>query len=188
MAERKNLKIMVDHTFLFYRGGKEDSPIGRSRSELGDLYYYDSRRVDLGIFQHDIDVIWESCSARFVHHGLSDPQGKTRGHFGHRTDTSERTRRHCIYYHLFPKKSYCAYQRELDLSRKGSNHPNRRGKKNAGMERSGSRRESKIYDKGVDIKSREGVYNVLVSYRSGDMWAPKVEQAEALKIELELFY
>ena len=45
----------------------------------------------------------------------------------------------------------------------------------------------KIYDKGVDVKSQEGMYNLLVSYRSGDMWAPQVEQVEALKMELNYF-
>jgi predicted dehydrogenase len=45
----------------------------------------------------------------------------------------------------------------------------------------------KIYDKGVDVKSVNGVYDLLVSYRSGDMWAPKVEQTEALKAELAYF-
>jgi predicted dehydrogenase len=45
----------------------------------------------------------------------------------------------------------------------------------------------KIYDKGVRITSAENVYDLLVSYRSGDMWAPKIEQTEALKVELEYF-
>jgi len=45
----------------------------------------------------------------------------------------------------------------------------------------------KIYDKGVDVKSQEGVYHLLVSYRSGDMWAPQVEQVEALRLELGYF-
>ena len=45
----------------------------------------------------------------------------------------------------------------------------------------------KIYDKGVDIKSGEGVYDLLVSYRSGDMWAPKIEQTEALSAEAQYF-
>jgi len=45
----------------------------------------------------------------------------------------------------------------------------------------------KVYDKGVNITSREGVYELLVSYRSGDMWSPKVEQSEALKTELQYF-
>ena len=46
----------------------------------------------------------------------------------------------------------------------------------------------KIYDKGVNITSREGVYELLVSYRSGDMWAPKIEQTEALKVELAVLH
>jgi predicted dehydrogenase len=45
----------------------------------------------------------------------------------------------------------------------------------------------KIYDKGVHITSREGLYNLLVNYRSGDMWSPQVEQVEALKLELSYF-
>jgi len=45
----------------------------------------------------------------------------------------------------------------------------------------------KIYDKGVDVKSQEGLYNLLVSYRSGDMWSPQVEQVEALRLELSYF-
>jgi predicted dehydrogenase len=48
----------------------------------------------------------------------------------------------------------------------------------------------KIYDKGVEMtggQNPQGVYDLLVSYRSGDVWAPKVEQTEALKVELGYF-
>jgi len=45
----------------------------------------------------------------------------------------------------------------------------------------------KVYDKGVQITNGQSVYELLVSYRSGDVWAPRVEQAEALKLELEYF-
>jgi len=45
----------------------------------------------------------------------------------------------------------------------------------------------KVYDKGVKIENRQGVYDLLVSYRSGDMWSPKVEQTEALKLETQEF-
>jgi predicted dehydrogenase len=45
----------------------------------------------------------------------------------------------------------------------------------------------KVYDKGVKITSREGVYDLLVSYRSGDMWSPQLEQVEALRQELGYF-
>ena len=58
LAERKNLKIMVDHTFLFTGAVKKIRQL-IDQGELGDLYYYDSTRVNLGLFQHDIDVIWD---------------------------------------------------------------------------------------------------------------------------------
>ena len=45
----------------------------------------------------------------------------------------------------------------------------------------------KVYDKGVEITNGQGVYDLLVSYRSGDMWAPKVEQTEALQLEANYF-
>jgi predicted dehydrogenase len=45
----------------------------------------------------------------------------------------------------------------------------------------------KVYDKGVQMSSGEGVYQLLVSYRSGDMWAPRVEQVEALRLEAAYF-
>ena len=45
----------------------------------------------------------------------------------------------------------------------------------------------KIYDKGVQVRTKEGKYSLLVNYRSGDMWSPKVEQTEALKVMAEAF-
>src|SRR5882762_7552234 len=45
----------------------------------------------------------------------------------------------------------------------------------------------KIYDKGVNVTSQEGLYDLLVNYRSGDMWAPQLEQVEALRAELAYF-
>ena len=45
----------------------------------------------------------------------------------------------------------------------------------------------KVYDKGVDITNGQGVYDLLVSYRSGDMWAPKVDPTEALREETNYF-
>ena len=46
----------------------------------------------------------------------------------------------------------------------------------------------KVYDKGVIIRSQESLHNLLVSYRSGDMWAPRVQETEALKAELAYFH
>src|SRR3989441_8430333 len=56
LAERKNLRIMVDHTFLFTGAVRKIRQL-IEEGVLGDLYYYDSTRVNLGLFQHDISVI-----------------------------------------------------------------------------------------------------------------------------------
>ena len=61
IAERKNLKIMVDHTFLFTGAVRKISQL-IDDGVLGDLYYYDSMRVNLGIFNHDVNVLWDLAS------------------------------------------------------------------------------------------------------------------------------
>ncbi len=58
LAARKNLKIMVDHTFLFTGAVRKISQL-LDEGALGKLYYYDSTRVNLGLFQHDINVLWD---------------------------------------------------------------------------------------------------------------------------------
>ena len=58
LAARKNLKIMVDHTFLFTGAVRKIKQLF-DESALGKLYYYDSTRVNLGLFQHDVNVIWD---------------------------------------------------------------------------------------------------------------------------------
>ncbi len=58
LAARKNLKIMVDHTFLFTGAVKKIKQV-LQQDMLGKLYYYDSIRVNLGLFQHDVNVVWD---------------------------------------------------------------------------------------------------------------------------------
>ena len=58
LARQKNLTIMVDHTFLFTGAVKKISQL-LDEGSLGNLYYYDSTRVNLGLFQHDINVLWD---------------------------------------------------------------------------------------------------------------------------------
>ena len=58
LAARKRLKIMVDHTFLFTGAVRKIQQLVDDGT-LGDLYYYDSTRVNLGLFQHDVNVLWD---------------------------------------------------------------------------------------------------------------------------------
>ncbi len=59
LAEKKNLQIMVDHTFLFTGAVRKIQAAWSNDGTLGKLYYYDSTRVNLGLFQHDVNVLWD---------------------------------------------------------------------------------------------------------------------------------
>src|SRR5262252_1593316 len=58
IAIQENLRVMVDHTFLFTGAVRKIKELLNEKA-LGNLYYYDSTRVNLGLFQHDVDVIWD---------------------------------------------------------------------------------------------------------------------------------
>ena len=62
-AARRELALMVDHTFVYTPAVQKIHQLARS-GELGDLYYYDSVRINLGLFQHDVNVLWDLA----VHH------------------------------------------------------------------------------------------------------------------------
>lgn len=185
IAERKNLKIMVDHTFLFTGAVRKIHQL-LADGTLGKLYYYDSMRVNLGLFQHDINVLWDLAP-----HDLSIMDYLIQGtpeaivatgqkHLNAHEDVAFMT----IY---FPD-SVIAHINVNWLS------PVKVRTTLIGCERRmvvwndlDVDEKVKVYDKGVDISNREGVYELLVSYRSGDMWAPQLEQLEALRLELSYF-
>lgn len=185
LADKKNLKIMVDHTFLFTGAVKKIRQLV-DQGELGDLYYYDSTRVNLGLFQHDIDVIWDLAP-----HDLSimdyliqkEPEAVVatgQAHLNGHADVAFIT----IY---FPESTIAHINVNWLSPVKVRTTLIGGEKKMLVWNDLEADEKVKIYDKGVNITSREGVYELLVSYRSGDMWAPKIEQTEALKVELQYF-
>jgi predicted dehydrogenase len=185
LAEQKNLKIMVDHTFLFTGAVRR---IGKLIEEgtLGNLYYYDSTRVNLGLFQHDINVLWDLAP-----HDLSimdylikaNPEGVVatgQGHLNGHEDVAFMT----LY---FPEK-VIAHINVNWLSPVKVRTTLIGGEKRMIVWNDLEADEKvKVYDKGVKITSQEGVYELLVNYRSGDMWSPQLEQVEALRQELNYF-
>ena len=185
LARRKNLKIMVDHTFLFTGAVRKISQLLEDDA-LGKLYYYDSTRVNLGLFQHDINVLWDLAP-----HDLSimdyliksRPEGiVTTGqtHLNSHEDVAYMT----VY---FPEK-VIAHINVNWLSPVKVRTTLLGGEKRMLVWNDLEADEKvKIYDKGVNITNREGLYELLVSYRSGDMWAPQIEQGEALRHELAYF-
>ena len=185
LAQQKNLKIMVDHTFLFTGAVKR---IGQLIKEgaLGNLYYYDSTRVNLGLFQHDINVLWDLAphDLSIMDHLIkASPEAVVatgQGHLNGHEDVAYMT----IY---FPDK-IIAHINVNWLSPVKVRTTLIGGEKRMIVWNDLDADEKvKVYDKGVKITSREGVYELLVSYRSGDMWSPQLEQVEALRQELAYF-
>src|SRR5216117_99284 len=185
LAERKNLRVMVDHTFLFTGAVRKIREL-IDEGVLGDLYYYDSTRVNLGLFQHDVSVVWDLAP-----HDLSIIdfliQGKPEAviatgeaHLNGLVDIAFIT----IY---FPR-STIAHLNVNWLSPVKVRTTLIGGEKKMLVWNDLEADEKiKVYDKGVQKNNGQGLYDLLVSYRSGDMWAPRVEQSEALKVELDYF-
>ncbi len=181
LAEKQKLKIFVDHTFIYtgaVRKMKEIITSGR----LGELYYFDSVRVNLGLFQHDVNVIWDlaphdlsimdylleskplavsATGSCHVGNGLEDIayltiqfENNLIAHFHVNWLAPVKIRKTLI----GGTKSMIVYD-DTEASEK-----------------------LKIYDKGIEVTTREGVYDTLVQYRTGDMLSPKIEQTEALSL------
>jgi len=185
LAARKNLKIMVDHTFLFSGAVRKIREIVDAGT-LGPLYYFDSTRVNLGLFQHDVSVIWDLAP-----HDLSimdyiigeKPEAlvATGGnHLNGLADMAFIT----IY---FPNK-VVAHVNVNWLSPVKVRTTLIGGKDKMLVWNDLEADEKiKVYDKGVELSNGTGVHDLLVSYRSGDIWSPRCDGTEALKFELDYF-
>lgn len=186
LAGKKRLKIMVDHTFLFTGAVKKIKEL-IDNNVLGNLYYYDSTRINLGLFQHDVNVIWDLAP-----HDLSimDYVLKEKpvaisaigaGHFARRPENIAYIVVHfnnnlIAHFHinwLSPVK--------IRTTLIGG------AKKMLVWNDLETDEKIKIYDKGVKIINKEGIYSLLVEYRSGNMFSPRIDHTEALKRETEYF-
>lgn len=187
-AEQNNLQIMVDHTFL-YTGAVRVIKDFIDSGQLGDIYYFDSVRVNLGLFQHDINVIWdlaphdvsimdfllpslpEAIAATGVAHFDQDVEniaylsawypGNLLGHIHVNWLAPVKVRKTLI----SGSKKMIIYD-DTEPSEK-----------------------VKIYDRGVEmVKSKDEIYDILIQYRTGDMLAPKIDLTEALNRVVREFY
>jgi predicted dehydrogenase len=185
LADRKNLKIMVDHTFLFTGAVKRIRQFIEDGT-LGDLYYYDSTRVNLGLFQHDVNVIWDLAP-----HDLSimdylikeKPEAIVATGERHLNGVAD-----VAYLTLYYPNNIIGHINVNWLSPVKVRTTLIGGEKKMLVWNDLEADEKiKVYDKGVEMSNGEGRYKLLVSYRSGDMWAPQIEQLEALRVEAAYF-
>ena len=187
IASKKKKVLFVDHTFIYTGAVRKIKEIIDS-GDLGDLVYYDSTRVNLGLFQQDVDVVWDLAAHDISIMDYFMPSRKlavsATGSNG--------------YGNRFVCKSILTIYMENNLLGHinvswispvkirqtliggtskmvlyDDNHPSEK---------------VKVYDKGIDLyETKEELYHMKVQYRIGDMYAPKLEDIEALSLGTEHF-
>lgn len=186
-AEQRHRVLLVDHTFV-YTGAVRKIHELVAAGDLGEIYYYDSVRVNLGLFQHDVSVIWDLGV-----HDLSimdyvlarEPRAVSATGIRHVPDTPESL----AYLTLFFDGNLLAHFHLNWLApvkvRKTLIGGSRKMIVYDDLEPS---EKLKVYDKGITVNdSVESVYKTLISYRTGDMWSPRLDLTEALRTEAEHF-
>ena len=185
LAERKNLQIMVDHTFLFSGAVRKIRDLV-DNGTLGPLYYYDSTRVNLGLFQHDVSVLWDLAPhdlSIMDHLIVERPEAVVATGGSHLNGLAD-----MAFITVYFRSNVIAHFNVNWLSPVKVRSTLIGGRDKMLLWNDLDPDEKiKVYDKGVEITSGESVYDLLVSYRSGDVWGPKVDSTEALKVELEYF-
>jgi predicted dehydrogenase len=191
LADRKNLKIMVDHTFVFTSAVRKIKEL-IDGNVLGDLYYYDSTRVNLGLFQSDVNVLWDLAphDLSIVQHIL-DKKPQAVAATGERHVNGHED---IAYLTVYYPGNVIAHFNCNWLSPVKVRMTVIGGEKKMLVWNDLEVDEKiKIYDKGVTKgnghvnANGQGLYDLLVSYRMGDIWAPRLEQVEALKAEAQYF-
>jgi predicted dehydrogenase len=197
-AERCNRILMVDHTFV-YTGAVRKIRELIERGSLGEIYYYDSTRVNLGLFQNDVDVIWDlavhdAAIMDYILPGLPFEVSATgAGPVGGASES-------LAYVTAFYNKGLIAHVNVNWLSpvkvRRTLIGGSRQMIVYDDIEAS---EKIKVYDKGVDVQNgntgngtahdngADARYKLLVSYRSGDMYAPHIDGTEALRRVVQHF-
>jgi predicted dehydrogenase len=182
-AAARKLVLLVDHTFVYTDAVRQIRELIAS-GQLGEIYYYDAVRVNLGLFQHDVNVIWDLAI-----HDLSimdyvlpvKPVAVSATGISHIPGQPENV----AYITLFFAGPQIAHVHVNWLTPVKVRHTLIGGSEKMILYDDLEPSEKlKVYDKGINVTPRqEDVYKMLVSYRSGDMWAPRLDNTEALQTE-----
>jgi predicted dehydrogenase len=186
-AARHDVVLAVDHTFIY------SSPVRKMRElvaagELGELYYYDSVRINLGLFQHDVNVLWDLAVHDLTIMDYVLPQRPVAisatgaRHLADQTDN-------IAYLTLFFPDNLLGHVHVSWLSPVKLRQTLLGGSRKMVLynDMDGAA-PIKVYDSGVTVSNdEEKLHRMLVGYRTGDMWAPRVEAVEALRVEIAHF-
>lgn len=186
-ARSRGTVLMVDHTFV-YTGAVRKIRELVDAGELGRIYYYDSSRINLGLFQHDVDVVWDLAVHDFaiLDYILDEHPSAVAAHgIAHVDGRPE----NLAYVTLFFDSGAVAHINvnwlaPVKLRRTligGSN-------KMIVYDDLEPDEKIKIYDKGITASEDAGeIYRMRIGYRVGDVWSPQLDRTEALRREIEHF-
>jgi predicted dehydrogenase len=186
-AERRSRVLMVDHTFVYAPAVRKIRELVQSAA-LGEPYYYDSVRVNLGLFQRDVNVMWDLAV-----HDLSimdfvlpsRPVAVSATGMGHVSDTQENV----AFLTLFFEQSLIGHIHVNWLAPvKVRRTLIGASQKMVVYDDLDPSEKVKVYDRGVSVSlDAEQAYKTRVGYRMGDMWAPQIGTDEPLKTEISHF-
>ncbi|MBI9070029.1 MAG: Gfo/Idh/MocA family oxidoreductase [Melioribacteraceae bacterium] len=186
IAQKKNLKIFVDHTFI-YTGAVRKIKELIDKGELGDIIYFDSVRINLGLFQNDVNVIWDLAP-----HDLSIMNYILPGKIAKSVDADGIA-------NFYNKENIAHISVHFEDNCFAHFHVNWTSpvkirkmivggtKKMLVYDDMENFEKIKVYDSGIEMKARENIHEALAQYRIGDMYSPKITQTEALNLAVNEF-
>jgi predicted dehydrogenase len=181
IASKRRLTLMVNHTFI-YTGAVRTMKEIVERRDLGELYYFDSVRINLGLIQRDVNVLWDLAPhdiAILEHLVVEKPVAVCANGACHIGNGIENVAYLTVYFdsgliaHFH--NNWLAPVKIRTVLLGGS-------KKMILYDDMEISEKVKVYDRGVEVAGPEQVHNTLISYRLGDMWAPRLDTAEALRL------
>ena len=184
-AQARRLRIMVDHTFI-YTGAVRKIKELLDRRALGEVYYYDSVRVNLGLFQADVNVIWDLAvhDLAIMDHVLGCwPAAVSATGFGHVKGRPE----NIAYITLFFEQRLIAHIHVNWLSPVKVRRTLIGGsEKMIVYDDVEATEKVKMYDRGITVTpGDESAYKAMIDYRMGDIWTPRLDVTEALSVEFQ---
>ncbi len=189
LAKENQKILMVDHTFIFTGAVRKIKELINS-GEIGEIYYVDSVRVNLGLFQHDVNVLWDLGPHDFSILKYLIPEkplsvsafGAVHANYGDKPlenicyVTIKYQNNLIVHFHL-NWLSPVKIRRTLIAG----------SKKMVIYDHLDPDNQVKVFDRGIDVVTPEDRYQTLIQYRTGDMYAPKLDQTEALELVCKHF-
>jgi predicted dehydrogenase len=186
-AERRKLILMVDHTFLYTPAVQKIRDL-IAEGALGNIYYYNGIRASLGLFQSDVNVIWDLAvhDVSIIQHILNEmPVAVSATGASHVAGTPENMAHLALFFqnsciaHISVNWLSPVKVRQTFIG--GSN-------KMIVYDDVEATEKVKVYDKGITVNgSGAAAQQLKIGYRAGDMWAPHLAAKEALQTEVEHF-